>query len=283
MPQEKLRRLKELLGELRSAAIAFSGGVDSTLLALVAREVLGPRAILVTTRSDLNPVRELDQARYLARQLGMKHLVVEGNELEVPGFADNPPNRCYLCKKALFRKLREVASREGLEHLAVGSNVDDTGEHRPGLLAAQEEGVRSPLLEAGMTKADIRALAREMGLPNWNRPSYACLASRFPYDTKLTREKIAQVDQAEEYLRQQGFTQVRVRHHGDLARIELMPEEMGRLLAGSLSPKVAGRLKELGFSYVTLDLRGYRSGSMDEVLPGPKALGKATPKPAAPR
>ena len=196
----------------------------------------------------------------------MKHIVVEARELDVPGFSDNPPDRCYHCKKELFRKLREIATQEGINHLAVGSNVDDTGEHRPGLQAAEEDKVRSPLLEAGLTKADIRTVSKQLGLPTWNRPSYACLASRFPYNTHLTREKIAQVEKGEKYLREAGFTQVRVRHHGPLARIEIPREELPGLLKEPLSGDLVREFKELGFSYVTADLQGYRSGAMDELL-----------------
>ncbi|GAB6063346.1 ATP-dependent sacrificial sulfur transferase LarE [Deferrisoma palaeochoriense] len=262
----KERRLKEILREMGGVVIGFSGGVDSSYLYAVAVEVLGDRALGVTACSETYPERERREAEALARSLGGRHQTIVSEELDVPGFAENPKNRCYFCKKELFGKLRDVADREGLPHVADGSNVDDRGDYRPGRQAARELGVRSPLDEAGLTKEEIRALSRARGLPTWDKPAFACLSSRFPYGTRITREKVARVGRAEEGLRALGFRVVRVRHHGDVARLEVGPEEFSRIVNG-LREEAVRVVKEAGYVYVALDLQGYRTGAMNEVLP----------------
>lgn len=264
--QQKYRLLQSLLEQMGSVLVAYSGGVDSTFLLKVAHDVLGEQAVAVTACSQTYPARELEEARAMAREIGARHLIIVSEELEIPGFADNPPDRCYFCKSELFSKLLQVARAEGLRYIVDGTNRDDLAEHRPGRQAAQEMGIRSPLLEAGLGKGEIRALSRELGLPTWGKPSMACLSSRFPYGVTITREKLKMVEEAEEYLRGLGFRQVRVRHHEDIARIEVGPEEMSRFLAGGFGEAVARRLKELGYTYVVLDLEGYRPGSLNEVL-----------------
>ncbi|MFQ6112055.1 MAG: ATP-dependent sacrificial sulfur transferase LarE [Nitrospinota bacterium] len=264
-------RLRELLRSSGGAVIAFSGGVDSTFLLKVAREELGERALAVTATSETYPSRELKEAKELARAIGARHLVIESEELEIPGFRENPPERCYFCKGELFSKLKEIAQREGLPAVFDGTNFDDLSDHRPGRAAAEELGVRSPLQEVGLAKEEIRALSRRLGLPTWDKPAFACLSSRFPYGSAITREKLRAIDEAEEYLRALGFGQLRVRHHGDIARVELTPEEMERVFREGLTPRVTEKLKSLGFTYVTLDLEGYRTGSMNEPLKGERA------------
>lgn len=259
-------KLRQIVRELRSALVAFSGGVDSTLLARLAHEELGDRCLAVTVTSELYPQFQVEQACQIARQVGIRHELVETDELAVPGFSHNPPDRCYHCKKELFGHLAAMAGRLGLEHVADGCNADDVHDHRPGMRAAVELGVRSPLKEAGLTKAMVRALSKQLGLPTWDRPSFACLASRFPYGQEITRQRLDQVRQAEEFLRQSGFRQYRVRHHDTVARIEVEPADLPRLMDEALREKVVRRLKELGFHYVTVDLEGFRSGSMNETL-----------------
>ena len=274
----KMRRLREILKETGGAVIAFSGGVDRTFLAAVAQEVLGARALAVTALSPTYPQREQKEAAELAARIGIRHETVESNELEIPNFADNPSNRCYFCKGELFRILRRIADRNGLPAVADGSNADDTGDYRPGRQAAREIGVKSPLLEASLTKDDIRRLSRKMGLPTADKPSFACLASRFPYGNRITPERLTAVDTVEEGLRGMGFRQVRVRHHGTIARIEVEPQAIRRFLSPDVREKVLQLAKGAGFLYVTLDLQGYRTGSMNEAL---SAEARAQHTPAA--
>jgi uncharacterized protein len=262
----KYRRLLEALRDLRSVAVAFSGGVDSAFLGWAAREALGDRAILVTADSESYAEGELDEARRLADRIGLRHVVIRTRELENPAYAANPPNRCFFCKDELFTRLAPVARAEGLEHLVYGATVDDLGDHRPGMAAAREHGARAPLIDAGLGKSEIRELSRAVGLPTWDKPAMACLSSRFPYGTAITAEKLRQVDRAEAVVRSLGFRNFRVRHHGDIARLEVAREEMPRLWEEGRADVIAARLGELGFLHVTLDLRGFRSGSLNEAL-----------------
>ena len=264
----KLERLRERLRVIGSAAVAFSSGVDSTFLLRVAHEELGERVVAVTARSHSFPKRELDEATAFCRAEGVRHEVIDSEELDIPGFAENPPDRCYHCKKELFGRLLAFARENGLAAVLEGSNIDDDGDYRPGRRAIRELGIVSPLHEAGLTKAEIRALSREMGLPTSDKPSFACLASRFPYGERITASGLERVEKAEQWLLDAGLdlTQLRVRSHGDLARIEVPPGDIPRL--ASRVAEIAAAFKDLGFAYVTLDLFGYRTGSMNEVLHG---------------
>ena len=264
----KLGALRASLRDIGSAAVAFSSGVDSTFLLRVAHEELGDRCVAVTARSRSFPKRELDEAVAFSRAEGVRHAMVDSEELDVPHFAENPPDRCYHCKKALFGKLLAFARENGLAAVLEGSNLDDDGDWRPGRRAIRELGVRSPLHDAGLTKAEIRALSREMGLPTADKPSFACLASRFPYGERITAEGLARVERAEDWLRAAvpGLAQLRVRSHaGGVARIEVPPADVPRLAARA--PDISAALRAFGFAYVSLDLAGYRTGSLNETLP----------------
>jgi uncharacterized protein len=264
--QEKLHRLNRSLVDLESAVVAYSGGVDSTLVLRLCRDALGDRVLAVTAHSPTYPADELAPAIAVAKSLSVRHMVIETAELDNPRFADNPPDRCYHCKLELFGRLADIAEAQGLRNVVDGSNCDDLNDLRPGSRAAAELGVHHPLQEAGLTKQEIRALSRELGLGNWSKPSLACLASRVPYGTPITRGTLAAIDGAESYLRGLGIGQVRVRHHGDTARIEVESDDMAVLLDESNRGGILSRFKELGYLRVTLDLAGYRCGGMNEGL-----------------
>ena len=264
--EHKYTALKEYLAGLGSLAVAFSGGVDSTFLLRVATDVLGDRVIAVTAKSASFPGRELREAQEYCTAQGIRHFVVESEELNIEGFRQNPVNRCYLCKHELFGKILAMAHREGIAYVAEGSNMDDTGDFRPGLKAVAELGVLSPLRSVQLYKEEIRELSKDLGLPTWEKPSFACLASRFVYGEEITEEKLRMVDRAEQLLRDLHFHQLRVRIHGSIARIEVLPDEFSRLVSDEIRSMVVRKLKEFGFSYVTMDLTGYRTGSMNETL-----------------
>lgn len=263
---EKLENLKNYLRSLHSVAVAFSSGVDSTFLLKVAKDVLGDQVIAVTATSCSFPKRELKEATAFCEKEGIRQVVCESEELSIEGFAQNPKNRCYLCKKELFSEILEIAKENGIEAVAEGSNMDDNGDYRPGLLAVAELGIKSPLRACNLTKADIRALSKYLNLPTWEKQSFACLSSRFVYGETITEEKLGMVDKAEQLLLDMGFHQVRVRIHGMMARIEIEPKEFDKLMKDENREKIARKFKRIGFTYVTLDLMGYRMGSMNETL-----------------
>lgn len=260
--EKKYTELAEYLRDLGSAAVAFSGGVDSSFLLKAAKEALGENVVAVTVQSSLLSAREFEETVKFCGKYEIRQIVCPYDALSVEGLAENTKERCYLCKKTFFKKVKELAGKQGIQHILEGSNLDDEGDYRPGMRAVKELGIDSPLRKFGFTKADIRRLAREQGLSVWDKPSSACLASRIAYGEKLTGEKLSMIEQSEDYLHQAGFSQVRVRMHGSLARIEALPEELPELFRQR--EKIAEALQNYGFTYVSVDLKGYRIGSMNE-------------------
>jgi len=261
---EKYEKLKTIIEGYGSLAVAFSGGVDSTFLLKAASDALKEKAMAITASISSMPEKELKEAVDYCKDQHIRHEILRFDELEIKGFAENPPDRCCICKKAIFSSILKLAGDNGVSTVAEGSNTDDMGDYRPGLKAIEELGVKSPLKEAGLSKADIRALSKELGLPTWDKQSFACLSSRFPYGETITRKRLKSVEMSEEYLKGLGFTQYRVRVHGNVARVEILPEQFELMLAHRL--EIYRRFKEYGFDYISMDLLGYRSGSMNEVL-----------------
>jgi uncharacterized protein len=264
--QEKYDRLRSLIRDMQKVLVAFSGGVDSTFLLKVAKDELGKNVLAVIARSETYPKREQREAVQIAEMLDARYKLIQTHELENSFFQANPPERCYFCKNELFKRLKEIASDEDIPFVCDGANFEDTKDYRPGFRAAEERGVRSPLKEAGLIKDEIRALSRMLGLPTWNKPAMACLSSRIPYYSAIEKKSLRQIDQAEESLRSLGFSRFRVRHHGHTARIEIDPESFSKIMKKRTREKVIANLKRIGYIYVTLDLAGYRTGSMNEPL-----------------
>ncbi|KUO52676.1 MAG: adenine nucleotide alpha hydrolase [Desulfitibacter sp. BRH_c19] len=264
--KDKLEELKNMLQNMQRIMVAFSGGVDSSFLIKVAHDVLQDDVLAVTARSVTFPEREFKLASEFAAQLGVKQLIITCEELEIDGFSTNPVNRCYLCKKELFSKIKLVGQEYQCNYILDGSNLDDTGDYRPGMQALEELGIVSPLKEVGLTKREIRQLSKEYNLPTWDKPAFACLSSRFPYGHEINIQKLNMVEKAEVYLLNKGFKTVRVRHHEDIARIEVSYDERFKFFESGTMDKVNEEFRRIGFNYVTLDLQGYRAGSMNEVL-----------------
>ena len=264
--QEKLTALKEYIRDLGSLAVGFSGGVDSTLMLAVAHEVLGDKAIAVTTVHAAIPGRELDEAKEFCKEKGIRHFIREFDPFQIEEFRKNGPERCYFCKHGVFSDIKKVADENGIEYIAEGSNMDDLGDYRPGLKAVEELAVTSPLRTANLYKAEIREISKAMSLPTWSKPAYACLASRFVYGEEITEEKLHMIDRAEQFLIENGFYEERVRMHGNIARIEVPAGDISRLAADDIREAVYKRFKEIGFMYVTLDMHGYKLGSMNATL-----------------
>lgn len=264
--QEKYQKLQAVLASFQSAAIAFSGGVDSAFLLKTAQNVLGENVLAVTVTSALFPQKELKEAQNFCKENGIRQIICQFDALHVEGFRQNPKNRCYLCKRELFRQITAIAEENHMNVVAEGSNLDDEGDYRPGLRAIEELHIKSPLREAELTKEEIRILSQKMQLPTWNKPSLACLASRLVYGETICEEKLHMAELAEQYLFDMGFRQVRVRIHGNMARIEVLPEELPRLIAEKNRMRIYTYFKQIGFSYVSADMGGYRTGSMNEIL-----------------
>lgn len=262
--QNRFNQLKNNLKNMESVAIAFSGGVDSTFLVKVAFDILKEKAIAITATSSTYPKRELEYAKNFSKNLGIKHIIIKSEETEISNFSKNPINRCYFCKKELFLKIKKIAKDNHLNFILDGSNADDSFDYRPGEKALKELGIISPLKDAGLTKQDIRDLSKKIDLDSWNKSAFACLASRFPYGEKITKSKLKKVEQAETFLFSLGIKQLRVRYHGDIAKIEVMPNDFQKII--NHSDEIINYFKKLKFTYVTLDLQGYRTGSLNEGL-----------------